>query len=35
VPAIVAASRDIVDSWDFRAIEDSTFWRIAATFLKV
>ncbi|WP_063046319.1 hypothetical protein [Nocardia pseudovaccinii] len=35
VPAIVAATRDIADSWDFRAIEDATFWRIAAAFLKV
>lgn len=35
VPAIVAASRDIAESWDFRAIEAATFWRIAATFLRV
>lgn len=35
VPAIVAATRDIADSWDFGSIETSTFWRIAATFLRV
>ncbi|WP_431971876.1 hypothetical protein [Nocardia sp. bgisy134] len=35
VPAIVAATRDIAESWDFRIIEDATFWRIAASFLRV
>ncbi|MET8774619.1 hypothetical protein AB0H49_19670 [Nocardia sp. NPDC050713] len=35
VPAIVAATRDIAEGWDFRAIEDATFWRIAASFLRV
>ncbi|WP_228003085.1 hypothetical protein [Nocardia australiensis] len=34
VPAIVAASHNIVGSWDFRAIENETFWRIAASYLK-
>ncbi|MEV0028282.1 hypothetical protein [Nocardia sp. NPDC050793] len=35
VPAIVAATRGITESWDFQAIEDATFWRIAASFLRV
>lgn len=35
VPAIVAAARDIADSWDFRDIEQATFWRIVSNFLKV
>jgi hypothetical protein len=35
VPAIVAATHDITDSWDFQSIEGETFWRIAASYLKV
>ncbi|WP_431953085.1 hypothetical protein [Nocardia lijiangensis] len=35
VPAIVATTRDLAEGWDFRAIENATFWRIAATFLRV
>ncbi|MFI9509776.1 hypothetical protein [Nocardia sp. NPDC052566] len=35
VAAIVAASREIADGWDFGAIERATFWRIASCHLKV
>jgi len=35
VPAIVAASHDIAESWDFRSIDGTTFWRIAANYMKV
>ncbi|WP_067832859.1 hypothetical protein [Nocardia lijiangensis] len=35
VAAIVAATRGLAESWDFRAIENATFWRIAACFLRV
>lgn len=34
VPAIVAASREVARSWDFRVIEQDIFWRIAATYLR-
>ncbi|GAD85959.1 hypothetical protein [Nocardia asteroides] len=35
VAGIVAAFRDIVDSWDFQLMERETFWRIASTYLRV
>ncbi|MEU1544761.1 hypothetical protein [Nocardia sp. NPDC005745] len=34
VPAIVAETHAIANSWDFRAIEDATFWSIAARFIR-
>lgn len=34
VPAIVAASRAIAESWDFGAMEKSLFWNIAASNLR-
>ncbi|GAA5085124.1 hypothetical protein [Nocardia iowensis] len=34
VPGIVAESHAIANGWDFRAIENTTFWGIAARFLK-
>lgn len=35
VPAIVATSRAIVESWDIGAMQRSVFWYIAASHLKV
>lgn len=34
VPGIVAESHAIANGWDFRAIEDATFWGIVARFLR-
>ncbi|MFD6157778.1 hypothetical protein ACFWF7_30745 [Nocardia sp. NPDC060256] len=34
VPGIVAESHAIANGWDFRAIEDTTFWGTVARFLK-
>ncbi|QIS07709.1 hypothetical protein F5X71_26670 [Nocardia brasiliensis] len=34
VPGIVAESHAVANSWDFRGIEDATFWAIVARFLK-
>lgn len=35
VPGIVAASRAVADCWDFGVLERTTFWSIAATYLKI
>ncbi|WP_067885858.1 hypothetical protein [Nocardia vaccinii] len=35
VAAIVAASHAISESWDFRAIDRTMFWRLAASNLKL
>jgi hypothetical protein len=34
VPAIVAATHAIAESWDFDYLERTTFWGIAATHLR-
>ena len=34
VAGIVAESHAVANSWDFSAIENATFWQIAARFLK-
>ncbi|OCF85790.1 hypothetical protein AW168_34565 [Nocardia brasiliensis] len=34
VPSIVAESHAVANGWDFRGIEDTTFWGIVARFLK-
>ncbi|GAA5062944.1 hypothetical protein [Nocardia callitridis] len=35
VEGIVAESHAVANSWNFRSIEDTTFWQIAARFLKL
>ncbi|ATL69992.1 hypothetical protein [Nocardia terpenica] len=34
VHAIVATTRAIAESWDFRSIDRSTFWNIAAAHIR-
>ncbi|MFD3745378.1 hypothetical protein [Nocardia sp. NPDC058633] len=34
VAGIVTAFRDIAEGWDFRSMEQETFWRIASTYLR-
>ncbi|ONM49219.1 hypothetical protein [Nocardia donostiensis] len=34
IPAIVAETHAVADTWDFRSVESDTFWQIAARFLK-
>lgn len=34
VPAIVAETHAVTNTWDFESVEDVTFWPIAARFLK-
>lgn len=34
VGAIVTVSHAVAESWDFSTIDQTTFWRIAAQFLK-
>ncbi|WP_254206736.1 hypothetical protein [Nocardia alni] len=34
VPAIVAASHAVAESWDIDSLEPATFWNIAATHIK-
>ncbi|PXX64305.1 hypothetical protein DFR70_105490 [Nocardia tenerifensis] len=34
VSGIVAESHAVANSWDFRTIENATFWGIAARFLR-
>ncbi|OBA46036.1 hypothetical protein A5780_09480 [Nocardia sp. 852002-20019_SCH5090214] len=34
VPAIVATSHAIAESWDFQALDRHTFWSIAASNLR-
>ncbi|MEV0685479.1 hypothetical protein AB0I35_16600 [Nocardia sp. NPDC050378] len=35
VAGLVAAFRDIAGGWDFRSMEQETFWRIASTHLRL
>ncbi|MBO0852189.1 MAG: hypothetical protein J2P18_00295 [Nocardia sp.] len=34
VPAIVATSHAIAESWDFTGLDRHTFWSIAASYLR-
>ncbi|MEV0360725.1 hypothetical protein AB0H71_32175 [Nocardia sp. NPDC050697] len=35
VTAIVTSVQSVIDSWDFEILEPQTFWRIAASYLRV
>lgn len=35
VSGMVTSMRSVIDDWDFRQLEPHTFWRIAASYLRV
>ncbi|MEV6770135.1 hypothetical protein AB0N05_16075 [Nocardia sp. NPDC051030] len=34
IPAIVCTTYNLTQTWDFRAVDRSLFWNIAATFIE-
>ncbi len=34
IPAIVTVTHGLAETWDFHSVDPTTFWNVAATFIK-